>query len=159
MALGYVSGGREDWRVRMRRLLRFSRGTFQERQPHMSDEKKSSGANAAASDKRYGLRLRKYIDVVVEDPLSSMLFRGAIADISNSGMRVIVDQYLPKGSKYTFTMKRPPTLIMRGEVRWIRAFENDTFQAGVQFVEVHDDVQKRLDNFIDLERQRLTSNG
>lgn len=125
----------------------------------MSEDRQSSAAKAAEADKRYGLRLRKYIDVVVEDPLSSMLFRGAIADISNSGMRVIVDQYLPKGSKYTFTMKRPPLLTLRGEVRWIRAFENDTFQAGIQFVDVSDDIQKRLDNFIDLERQRLTSNG
>ncbi|HTU80645.1 MAG TPA: hypothetical protein VMF61_00860, partial [Candidatus Acidoferrales bacterium] len=53
------------------------------------------------NDKRYNLRLRKYIDVVVEDPLSAMLFRGAIADVSPTGMRLIADQYLPVGSKYT----------------------------------------------------------
>lgn len=109
------------------------------------------------SDKRYSLRLRKYIDVVVEDPLSAMLFRGAIADISPTGMRVIADQYLPVGSKYTFTMKRNPFLRLRGQVRWIRAFTGETYQVGVLIVEATEDDRKRLTNFLDLERQRLTS--
>lgn len=109
------------------------------------------------SDKRYSLRLRKYIDVVVEDPLSAMLFRGAIADISPTGMRVIADQYLPVGSKYSFTMKRNPFLRLRGQVRWIRAFTGDTYQVGVLIVEATEDDRKRLTNFLDLERQRLKS--
>jgi PilZ domain len=109
------------------------------------------------SDKRYSLRLRKYIDVVVEDPLSAMLFRGAVADISPTGMRVIADQYLPVGSKYTFTMKRNPFLRLRGQVRWIRAFTGDTYQVGVLIVEATEDDRKRLTNFLELERQRLTS--
>lgn len=123
-----------------------------------------SGKSAASpnkddsdSDKRYSLRLRKYIDVVVEDPLSAMLFRGAIADISPTGMRVIADQYLPVGSKYTFTMKRNPFLRLRGQVRWIRAFTGDTYQVGVLIVEATEDDRKRLTNFLELERQRLTS--
>src|SRR5579863_1395827 len=110
-----------------------------------------------SDDKRYSLRLRKYIDVVVEDPLSAMLFRGAIADISPTGMRVIADQYLPVGSKYTFTMKRNPFLRLRGQVRWIRAFTGETYQVGVLIVEATEDDRKRLTNFLDLERQRLTS--
>lgn len=108
-------------------------------------------------DKRYNLRLRKYIDVVVEDPLSAMLFRGAIADISPTGMRVIADQYLPVGSKYTFTMKRNPFLRLRGQVRWIRAFTGETYQVGVLIVEATEDDRKRLTNFLELERQRLTN--
>ncbi|MBV8154888.1 MAG: PilZ domain-containing protein [Candidatus Eremiobacteraeota bacterium] len=109
------------------------------------------------SDKRYSLRLRKYIDVVVEDPLSAMLFRGAIADISPTGMRVIADQYLPVGTKYSFTMKRNPFLRLRGQVRWIRAFTGDTYQVGVLIVEATEEDRKRLTNFLDLERQRLKS--
>jgi hypothetical protein len=109
------------------------------------------------SDKRYALRLRKYIDVVVEDPLASMLFRGAIADISPTGMRMIVDQYLPAGSKYTFTMKRNPFLRLRGQVRWIRAFEAETYQVGVLIIDATEADQKRLVNFLELERGRLTS--
>jgi hypothetical protein len=112
------------------------------------------------SDKRVqGLRLRKYIDVVVEDRLSSMLFRGAIADVSETGMRVIVDQYLPKGTKYIFTMKSPPNLSLRGEVRWIRDFERDTYQVGVLFIDVTQEDSKRLANFLDMERRRLTTPG
>ncbi len=106
-----------------------------------------------------GLRLRKYIDVVVEDRLSSMLFRGAIADISETGMRVIVDQYLPKGSKYIFTMKSPPNLAVRGEVRWIRDFERDTYQIGVLFIDFNQEDFKRLANFLDMERRRMTTPG
>jgi hypothetical protein len=109
------------------------------------------------ADKRFNLRLRKYIDVVVEDPLSAMLFRGAIADISPTGMRVIVDQYLPVGSKYTFTMKRNPFLRLRGQVRWIRSFTGDTYQVGVLIIEASDEDRKRLSNFLEIERQRLTS--
>jgi hypothetical protein len=118
----------------------------------MTDESESD-----REEKRIqGIRLRKYIDVVVEDPLSSMLFRAAIADVSETGMRVISDQYLPKNTKYSFTMKSPPSLTLRGEVRWVRAFERDTFQVGVLFVDVNEEDRKRLANFLDLERRRLT---
>ena len=116
-----------------------------------------AGESDANSDKRYALRLRKYIDVVVEDPLSSMLFRGAVADISPTGMRVIADQYLPVGTKYTFTMKRNPFLRLRGQVRWIRAFQAENYQVGILIVDASDDDRKRLTNFLELERQRLTS--
>lgn len=125
----------------------------------MSDRNVSSRPEGTTADKRLGLRLRKYIDIVVEDPLASMLFRGAIADLSPTGMRIIVDQYLAKGSKYTFTMKRNPFLTMRGEIRWIRAFEAETFQVGVLFVDVSEEHRKRLTNFIEIERARLTSNA
>lgn len=106
-----------------------------------------------------GVRLRKYIDVVVEDRPSSMLFRAAVADISETGMRVIADQYLPKGSKYTFTMKSPPNLTARGEVRWIRDFERDTYQVGILFVDVNEEDNKRLANFLEIERRRLATPG
>jgi PilZ domain len=105
---------------------------------------------------RYSIRLRKYIDVVIEDPLSSMLVRGGIADLSPKGMRVIADQYLPAGTKYTFTMKRDPFLRLRGEIRWIRTFTASTYQAGVSFVDATEEDCKRLDTFLDAERRRLT---
>ena len=108
-------------------------------------------------EKRDGQRLRKYIDVVVEDVLSAMLFRGAISDISRSGMRVIADQFLPVGTKYTFTMKRSPFLRLRGQVRWIRPAAGDTYHIGVQIVDVTDDDMKRLLAFLELEQQRLAS--
>lgn len=106
-----------------------------------------------------GVRLRKYIDVVVEDRLSAMLFRGAIADISQTGMRLIADQYLPKGTKYTFTMKSPPQLTLRGEIRWIRDFERETYQVGVLFIDVAEEDRKRLANFLDMERRRIAISG
>jgi len=109
-----------------------------------------------SSDNRNALRLRKFIDIVVEDPLSSMLFRGAVADISPTGMRIIADQYLPVGTKYTFTMKRAPFLRLRGQVRWIRAFQGDTYQVGVLIVDASEDERKRLSNFLEMERQRFT---
>jgi c-di-GMP-binding flagellar brake protein YcgR len=101
------------------------------------------------------VRLRKFIDVVVEDKLSFMLFRAAIADISATGMRVISDQYLPKGTRYTFTFKRAPFFVLRGEVRWIRAQERETFQCGVHFVDLTDDERAKLLSFIEIERQRV----
>ena len=95
----------------------------------------------AAHDKRYSVRLRSFIEVTVEDPVSSMLFRGAIADISLHGMRLIVEQYLSKGTRYTFTMKRAPFLKLRGEVRWIRGTSDGThYQIGVQYVGLTPDV-------------------
>jgi hypothetical protein len=121
----------------------------------MTDE--PSASHNGEGDKRYGLRLRKYIDVVVEDALSSLLFRGAVADISPTGMRIIADQYLPVGAKYTFTMKRNPFLRLRGQVRWIRAFQGETYQVGILIVDATEDEKKRLNNFLELERQRLTS--
>ncbi|MBV8579493.1 MAG: PilZ domain-containing protein [Candidatus Eremiobacteraeota bacterium] len=111
----------------------------------MSDEKRAEDS----------VRLRKFIDVIIEDQLSFTLFRGAIADISISGMRVISDQYLPKGTRYTFTMKRAPFIVVRGEVRWIRAFERDTFQVGVQFVGLPEEDHRKLQSFLEIERQRV----
>ncbi len=118
---------------------------------------KPAGDAEAERNKRDALRLRKYIDVVVEDPLSSMLFRGAVADISPTGMRIIADQYLPVGTKYTFTMKRNPYLRLRGQVRWIRAFQGETYQVGILIVDATEEEQKRLTNFLELERQRLST--
>ncbi len=123
----------------------------------MTDGQQKPPAEGDSSDKRFSLRLRKYIDVVVEDPLSSMLLRGAVADISPTGMRIIADQYLPVGTKYTFTMKRAPFLKLRGQVRWIRAFEGDTYQVGILIVDASEDERKRLTNFLELERQRFTT--
>lgn len=124
----------------------------------MTDEK-THGEPDSEEKRVQGVRLRKYIDVIVEDRLSSMLFRGAIADISETGMRIIADQYLPKGTKYIFTMKSPPHLALRGEIRWIRDFERDTYQVGVLFIDVSDDDHKRLANFLDMERRRLSTPG
>lgn len=123
----------------------------------MTDQ--SGDRESENSDKRLqGVRLRKYIDVIVEDRLSSMLFRGAIADVSETGMRIIADQYLPKNSKYVFTMKSAPNLVLRGEIRWIRDFERgDTYQVGVQFIDMSENDRRRLANFIDLERRRLAT--
>lgn len=111
----------------------------------MADEKRADDS----------VRLRKFIDVVVEDKLSFTLFRAAIADISATGMRLISDQYLPKGTHYTFTMKRSPFLTTRGEVRWVRALERDTFQVGVQFVDMPDEDRRKLDSFLEFERRRV----
>jgi len=117
------------------------------------------GKDREGGEKRLGIRLRKYIDIVVEDPLSSLLLRAAIADISESGLRVIADQYLPKGTKYTFTMKSAPHLSLRGEVRWIRDFERETYQIGIMLVDVNEEDRKRLANFLDVELRRLATPG
>ena len=109
------------------------------------------------TESRSSVRLRKYIDVTVEDPLASMLFRGAVADISLTGMRIIVDQYLPVGTKYTFTMKRNPFLKLRGQVRWIRPFQGETYQVGIMIVDPTEDDTKRLASFLELEQKRLTT--
>ena len=115
----------------------------------MAEEEKRSATGA--------LRLRKFIEVVVEDQLSFTLFRAAVADLSSTGMRVISDQYLPKGTMYTFNLKRAPFLTIKGEVRWIRAFERDTFQVGVLFVDMNDDDRRRLESFLEFERARVPS--
>ena len=126
----------------------------------MAEPQPSSQDKDGGSEKRnVGLRLRKYIDVVVEDQLSFTLLRAAIADISPTGMRIIADQYLPKGTKYLFTMKRNPFLALRGEVRWIRNFEKETYQVGVLFVDVAEDDRRRLNSFLEIERQRVMTNG
>jgi c-di-GMP-binding flagellar brake protein YcgR len=109
-------------------------------------------------DGETAVRLRKLIDVVVEDKLSFMLFRATIADISTTGMRVISDQYLPKGTRYTFTFKRAPFFVLRGEVRWVRPQERETFQCGVHFIDLADDERRKLLEFVEIERQRIPTN-
>jgi c-di-GMP-binding flagellar brake protein YcgR len=113
----------------------------------MADEHRSEAA----------IRLRKFIDVVVEDKVSFTMFRASIADISLTGMRVISDQYLPKRTVYTFSFKRAPFFVFRGEVRWVRAFERDTFAVGVRYVDLSEADQGRLQQFLAIERQRIPS--
>ncbi len=48
---------------------------------------------------------------------------------------------------------------MRGEIRWIRDFERETYQVGVQFIEMNAEDSKRLANFLDMERRRLATPG
>ena len=108
-----------------------------------------------ARDDAAAVRLRKLIDVVVEDKLSFMLFRATIADISATGMRVLSDQYLPKGTRYTFTFKRAPFFVLRGEVRWIRPQERESFQCGVHFVDVSEEERRTLHEFVEIERRRV----
>lgn len=123
----------------------------------MAEEEKPA-AEPSADDKRnatVGVRLRKYIDVVVEDKLSYTLFRCAIADISPTGFRIISEQYMAKGTKYVFTMKRSPFLVLRGEVRWVRPYERETFQVGVLFIDFKEEDSKRLTAFLEMERQRV----
>jgi len=104
-----------------------------------------------------GVRLRKFIDVVVEDKVSFTLFRASIADISPTGMRVLSEQYLPKRTVYTFSFKRAPFFVFRGEVRWVETFERDVFAVGVQFLDLSADDQARLTEFLEIERQRAPS--
>ena len=113
----------------------------------MADDEHDDGA----------VRLRKLIDVVVEDKVSFMLFRATIADISATGMRVISDQYLPKGTRYTFSFKRAPNFVLRGEVRWLRPQERETFQCGVHFVDLTDEDRRKLIEFVEIERLRVPS--
>lgn len=113
----------------------------------MPDDEKRSALGA--------IRLRKFIEVAVEDKLSFTLFRAALADISATGARLISSQFLMKGQRYTITMKRQPMLVLKAEVRWVRAFEKETFQVGLQFIEVAGDDRERLISFIDFEKQRF----
>jgi c-di-GMP-binding flagellar brake protein YcgR len=110
-----------------------------------------------ADDADAAVRLRKLIDVVVEDKLSFMLFRATIADISATGMRVLSDQYLPKGTRYTFTFKRAPFFVLRGEVRWIRPQERETFECGVHFVDLSEEERRTLHEFVEIERRRVSA--
>ena len=100
------------------------------------------------------VRLRKFIDIVVEDKLSFTLVRAVAVDLSVTGMRIMTDQYLAKGSKYTFAMNQNPNLALRGEIRWIRPGDRDTFQCGVLFLDVSRGDQSKLDLFMDMQRQR-----
>lgn len=112
-----------------------------------------------SEEKRQSIRLRKYIPVLIEDGLESDTVRAAVADISESGMRVIVERHLAAGSKYSFIMQGPPNLSLQAEIRWIHDFERGTYQVGAQFVDVHEGDRRRLKDFLEIERQRLTTPG
>lgn len=112
-----------------------------------------------SEEKRQSVRLRKYIPVLIEDGLESAAVRAAVADISESGMRVIVEQHLAAGSTYSFIMQGPPNLSLRAQIRWIHDFERRTYQLGAQFVDVPEEERRRLKDFLEIERQRLTTPG
>jgi len=101
------------------------------------------------SDSSDGARVNTDIDVLVEDPLTRTSWPAAIRDLSLNGMRIEIDQYLPKGTRYGFTMKREPFLSVRAEVRWVRNYENDRYNVGLLFVDVPDDELARLEAYLE----------
>ena len=98
-----------------------------------------------------GDRVRKYIDLTIEDRSVQMLLRAATADISANGMRLVTSGQLAKGSSYTFTLKRPPHLVVHGEVRWVEQLGSDTFRAGVHFVHNAAETDTTLGAFVEAE--------
>jgi c-di-GMP-binding flagellar brake protein YcgR len=116
----------------------------------VQDKRKAQGA----------LRLRKFIPVAVEDKMTFTLFRASIADISATGARLITSEYLSRGTRWQITMKDPPLLSMKAEVRWVKMDTNPRpgatpqFQVGVQFIEMAPDDAKRLAGYLDFERIR-----
>jgi hypothetical protein len=103
---------------------------------------------------RKAVRLRRYIDLVVEDKPSFTVLRAIAADISASGMRIICDQYLPPKTKYVFTMKQEPNVSTRGEVRWVRPSSPNMHQCGVLFIDLPQADRERLERFLIMERER-----
>jgi hypothetical protein len=101
------------------------------------------------------IRLRKSIGVVIEDKTALARFHGKVADLSATGMRLLSNSYLPVSARYAFEFKRTPPLIVRGEVRWVRAFDGDTFACGVLFVDLTDEQRHALLSFLELERRRV----
>ena len=104
---------------------------------------------------RASIRLRKSIGVVIEDKHAFARFHGTVTDISATGMRFLSDSNLPTSTRYAFAFKRTPPLVVRGEVRWVRAFEGDTFACGVLFVEMGDEERRALLSFLELEGRRV----
>jgi hypothetical protein len=118
----------------------------------VADQEKRKAAGA--------LRLRKYIPVSVEEKLTFTLFRASIADISATGARLIVSEYLSKGTRWIITMKETPHLAVKGEVRWVKMDQNPKpganpqFQVGMQFLEMSADDTKRLSAYLEFEKAR-----
>lgn len=106
------------------------------------------------------LRLKKYIPVTVEEKLTFTLFRASVADISATGARLIVSEYLSKGTRWVVTMKDTPHLTLKAEVRWVKMDQNPRpganpqFQVGMQFLDVTADETKRLSTYLEFEKQR-----
>jgi c-di-GMP-binding flagellar brake protein YcgR len=118
----------------------------------VADQEKRKAAGA--------LRLRKYIPVSVEEKLTFTLFRASIADISATGARLIVSEFLSKGTRWIITMKETPHLAIKGEVRWVKMDQNPKpganpqFQVGMQFLEMSPDDTKRLSTYLEFEKAR-----
>jgi hypothetical protein len=113
----------------------------------------STGTTLSDIDRK-AVRLRRYIDLVVEDKLSFTLLKAVAADVSSTGMRILCDQYLPPKTKYLFTMKQEPNVACRGEVRWVRPSAPNMHQCGVLFIDLGVEDRERLESFLMMERDR-----
>jgi c-di-GMP-binding flagellar brake protein YcgR len=103
------------------------------------------------------IRLRKSIAVRIEDRHASARFHGTVADISATGMRLLSNSCLPALVRYAFEFKHTPPLVLRGEVRWVRAVNGDTFACGVRFVDMGDEEHRALRSFLDREGRRVAA--
>jgi hypothetical protein len=112
-----------------------------------------TGTTISETDRK-AVRLRRYIDLVVEDKLSFTLLKGVAADISSTGMRILCEQYLPPKTKYLFSMKQEPNVACKGEVRWVRPSAPNMHQCGVLFIDLEIEDRERLESFLMMERER-----
>jgi len=112
-----------------------------------------TGTTIVEADRK-AVRLRRYIDLLVEDKLSFTLLKAVAADVSSTGMRILCDQYLPPKTKYLFTMKQEPNVATRGEVRWVRPSAPNMHQCGVLFIDLGQEDREKLERFLIMERER-----
>ncbi len=112
-----------------------------------------TGTTLSEADRK-AVRLRRYIDLVVEDKLSFTLLKAVAADVSSTGMRILCDQYLPPKTKYLFTMKQEPNVSTKGEVRWVRPSAPNMHQCGVLFIDLTEEDREKLERFLMMERER-----
>ena len=102
-------------------------------------------------DKRQAARASKFIPVMIEDSKVNMLFRANIGDLSYDGMRVMVTQFLPKGTQYMFSLKFTPPIKVKGEVRWISSMGTDSFRVGIHFLEMTPQSEEMIRKIVDHE--------
>jgi hypothetical protein len=112
-----------------------------------------NGTELASVDHK-AVRLRRYINLVVEEKRTFTLVRAIAADISTTGMRILCDQFLHPKTHYLFTMKEHPNLVVKGEVRWIRPGAPGMYQCGVLFIDLSAEDASRLERFLIMERER-----
>lgn len=99
------------------------------------------------------------IEASLEDQLLLTDLRATITDLSKSAMHIKTDHYLPKGTKYRVTMKRPPFLSLRGQVRAIQSVEPSGYQIAFDLIDLGEEDSRRIGSFLEAQRRRLPTNG
>ncbi|MBN3039537.1 MAG: PilZ domain-containing protein [Candidatus Omnitrophica bacterium] len=104
-------------------------------------------------DRRRAKRVAEYVPVSYRIPPGPKIENFLTRDISTSGVRIFVKEFMNKGTvlELTISLKKIPySFNTQGQVRWIsKDPSGERYEAGVEFINIPKEAKEKLQFYIE----------